>query len=240
MLKQTIILSEFKRASPSKGDINIDAHPGKQALTYATNGCSTISVLTEPKWFKGSLDDLSLIRKVIDIPTTEGYKRPAVLRKEFIFSKYQILEARLAGADTVLLIVKMLNDIKLLQQLYEYSLSLGMIPLVEVQNKQELDQAVKLTYNDDTKEPLVIGVNNRNLATFDVDLNTTSSLVESSKKSQRRGDVLVLALSGITSVEDVKNYKYNDGVDGFLIGESLMRAEERGEAGKFLNDLCNC
>ncbi|SGZ57287.1 CIC11C00000004098 [Sungouiella intermedia] len=230
--KETIILSEFKRASPSKGDINISAHPGKQALTYAQNGCSAISVLTEPKWFKGSLDDLSLIRKVIDsVPS-----RPAVLRKEFVFNKYQILEARLAGADTVLLIVKMLEDFELLQSLYEYSLSLGMVPLVEVNDAVELKSALALKYNNSTEDPLIIGVNNRNLATFDVDLNTTSSLVEAAKNS-RDGDVLVLALSGITSVDDVKKYKYEDDVDGFLIGESLMRAEERGEAGKFLNEL---
>lgn len=229
---ETIILSEFKRASPSKGNINVAAHPGKQALTYATNGCSTISVLTEPKWFKGSLDDLALIRKVIDsVPN-----RPAVLRKEFIFSKYQILEARLAGADTVLLIVKMLRDAKLLHELYEYSLLLGMVPLVEVNDAPELATALGLTYNKKTEEPLIIGVNNRNLTTFDVDLNTTSSLAEQAKNSGRSGDVLILALSGITSVADVKKYKSED-IDGFLIGESLMRAEERGEAGEFLGEL---
>ncbi|KAF8002186.1 hypothetical protein HF325_003151 [Metschnikowia pulcherrima] len=233
---QNIILSEFKRASPSKGDININAHPAAQALTYAQNGCSTISVLTEPKWFKGSLDDLSVIRKVIDNVDTKDYKRPAVLRKEFIFNEYQILEARLAGADTVLLIVKMLQDAKLLQRLYEYSLSLGMVPLVEVNDAAELKAALSLTLNNSTEEPLIIGVNNRNLTTFDVDLGTTSSLVDAAKNSSRKGDVMVLALSGISSVDDVSNYK-KDKVDGFLIGESLMRAEERGEAGKFLHEL---
>lgn len=233
--KETIILSEFKRASPSKGNINISAHPGKQALTYASNGCSTISVLTEPKWFKGSLDDLTLIRKVIDAVPSKT-TRPAVLRKEFVFNKYQILEARLAGADTVLLIVKMLRDNQLLHELYEYSLSLGMVPLVEVNDAAELKTAVGLTYKGSTEEPLIIGVNNRNLTTFDVDLNTTSSLVEQAKNSGRKGDVLVLALSGITSVDDVKKYKSED-IDGFLIGESLMRAEERGEAGQFLDQL---
>ena len=209
-------------------------------MTYSTNGCSTISVLTEPHWFKGSLDDLTLIRKVIDKPTTKDYKRPAVLRKEFIFNKYQILESRLAGADTVLLIVKMLNDETLLHELYQYSLKLGMIPLVEVNNSNELSQALKLTHNGTTEDPLIIGVNNRNLTTFDVDLNTTSNLVKQAKTSDRKGDVLVLALSGISSVDDVKKYKYEDNVDGFLIGESLMRAEEKGEAGKFLHDLCTC
>lgn len=236
---KTVILSEFKRASPSKGDINVQAHPGTQALTYAINGCSAISVLTEPKWFKGSLEDMALVRKVVDSPRNApvNYQRPAILRKEFIFSKYQILEARLEGADTVLLIVKMLQDPVLLQELYEYSWLLGMVPLVEVNDGKELAEAVKLTHQGSTSEPLVIGVNNRNLATFDVDLKTTSSLVEVAKNSGRKGDVLVLALLGITSTEDVRKYKYEDKVDGFLIGESLMRAEERGEAGSFLNDL---
>ena len=122
-----------------------------------------------------------MIRKVIDKPSTSDYKRPALLRKEFVFSKYQILESRLAGADTILLIVKMLNDEKLLHELYEYSLDLGMVPLVEVNNSKELKQALKLTYKGTTEDGLIIGVNNRNLTTFDVDLNTTSSLVDEAK-----------------------------------------------------------
>ncbi|CUM67595.1 uncharacterized protein PRCAT00005295001 [Priceomyces carsonii] len=240
-LKQTIILSEFKRASPSKGIINISANAGIQAKTYATYGSSTVSVLTEPNWFKGSLDDLTLIRKVLDTVDVPNYQRPAVLRKEFIFNKYQILEARLAGADTVLLIVKMLKEGSILQDLYEYSLSLGMVPLVEINDAEELSVALKLTHNGNTKEPLVLGVNNRNLITFDVDLGTTRSLITGAKENNNReGDVLVLALSGITSTEDVRKYKYEDKVDGFLIGESLMRAEEKGKAAEFLNELCTC
>lgn len=226
----TPILAEFKRASPSKGDINITAHPAKQGLSYASNGCATISVLTEPNWFKGSLEDLELIRRVVD----SQKNRPAILRKEFIFSKYQIAEARLAGADTVLLIVKMLEP-DLLAQLYDYSLSLNMVPLVEVNDEKELTIAMQLGHVN--VDPLVIGVNNRNLTTFDVDLNTTSSLV---KHAKTRSNVLVLALSGITSVEDVKKYKYEDGVDGFLIGESLMRAEEKGILGEYLHELTHC
>ncbi|PVH16956.1 uncharacterized protein CXQ87_004514 [Candidozyma duobushaemuli] len=221
--KENIILAEFK---PS---------------TYAKGHCSAISVLTEPKWFKGSLEDMTLVRRVIDEQISgkgdASYSRPAVLRKEFIFNKYQIAEARLAGADTVLLIVKMLSDSNLLQQLYEYSLSLGMVPLVEVNDAEELKVALALTNNGTTEDPLVIGVNNRNLTTFDVDLKTTSSLVDSAKNSSRKGDVLVLALSGITSEQDVHKYKTDDDVDGFLIGESLMRAEERGEAEAFLDKL---
>ena len=131
----------------------------------------------------------------------------------------------------------MLKDAQLLQTLYEYSLSLGMVPLVEVNDSDELKVALALTNNNSKVDPLVIGVNNRNLTTFDVDLNTTSSLVSEAKNSGREGDVLVLALSGITTSQDVKKYKYEDNVDGFLIGESLMRAEEKGEAGAFLHEL---
>lgn len=230
---KNIILSEFKRASPSKGIINIKAHPGKQCLTYAQNGCAAVSVLTEPEWFKGSLDDMRLIRQVVN----NVANRPAILRKEFIFNKYQILEARLAGADSVLLIVKMLDE-ELLKELYQYSWSLGMVPLVEINNLSELKIAINLNHND-TIEPLVIGVNNRNLTTFDVDLNTTTNLVDAIKQNNRNGDVLTLALSGISTTNDIINYKHQN-VDGYLIGESLMRAEERGEAQTFLNQLCNC
>lgn len=233
----TAILGEFKRASPLKGDINVSAHPAKQALSYANGKCAAISVLTEPNWFKGSLDDLALIRKVIEIgEKPEDYCRPAVLRKEFIFSKYQILEARLAGADAVLLIVKMLSDRELLRSLYEYSLSLGMVPLVEVNNQAEMAVALSLTNNGNTKDPLVIGVNNRNLVTFEVDLNTTSSLVRFALNSDRQGNVIVLALSGINGAKDVQKYKNEDKVSGFLIGESLMRAAERGDAAAFLQE----
>ncbi|CAH6718864.1 multifunctional tryptophan biosynthesis protein [[Candida] jaroonii] len=225
---KNIILSEFKRASPSKGIINIKANPVTQSLTYAHNGCSTISVLTEPKWFKGSLDDLKTIRTAIDkVPN-----RPAVLRKEFIFNKYQILESRLSGADTVLLIVKMLEP-KLLSELYNYSLSLGMNPLVEINNDEELKVALTL----ESSEPLILGINNRNLVSFDVDLNTTTNLLSDIRNSGR--EIIVLALSGITSTKDIIDYK-KDKVDGFLIGESLMRAEERGEADSFLKQLCDC
>lgn len=234
----TAILGEFKRASPSKVDININAHPAEQALLYAHGGCAAISVLTEPKWFKGSLDDMALIRRAVDAgEKPQGYTRPAILRKEFIFSQYQILEARLAGADTVLLIVKMLADKELLGALYQYSLDLGMVPLVEVNDECELQTALSLVRNGHTKDSLVIGVNNRNLVTFDVDLNTTSSLMEASRKSGRQGDVLVLALSGISGVDVIKKYKRKDKVGGFLIGESLMRAQERGEGASFLQEL---
>ncbi|CAI6762485.1 ANM_collapsed_G0032070.mRNA.1.CDS.1 [Saccharomyces cerevisiae] len=132
--KRAVVLAEVKRASPSKGPICLKAVAAEQALKYAEAGASAISVLTEPHWFHGSLQDLVNVGKILDLkfPPKE---RPCVLRKEFIFSKYQILEARLAGADTVLLIVKMLSQ-PLLKELYSYSKDLNMEPLVEVNSKR--------------------------------------------------------------------------------------------------------
>lgn len=209
------LIAEVKRASPSKGPIDLQANAAAQALNYARAGAFAISVLTEPHWFKGSLDDMKNVRQVVG----NLEDRPAVLRKEFIFSEYQILEARLAGADTVLLIVKMLDD-ALLKRLYTYSVELGMEPLVEVSSKDEYERALVLA-------PKVIGVNNRDLHSFTVDLNTTSSLAEMTPK----GTVL-LALSGILSGEDAK--KYSDDVHGFLVGEALMRAQDTAA---FVNEI---
>lgn len=140
------LMAEIKRASPSKGVISLDVCAPAQARAYALAGASVISVLTEPEWFKGSIDDLRSVRQaLIGIP-----HRPAVLRKEFIFDEYQILEARLAGADTVLLIVKML-DMETLTRLYKYSQSLNMEPLVEVNTAEEMDIAIKLGKIEDAE-----------------------------------------------------------------------------------------
>lgn len=205
---ESALLAEIKRASPSKGDIDVNANAAAQARLYALAGASAISVLTEPHWFKGSIDDMRYARLAIeDVPN-----RPAVLRKEFVFEEYQILEARLNGADTVLLIVKMLDE-NLLKRLYTYSKSLGMEPLVEVNSAPEMTRAIQLGAK-------VIGVNNRDLHSFNVDLGTTSSLVSMVPK----GTVLC-ALSGITSRADVEKYR-SEGVGGFLVGEALMRAPD--------------
>lgn len=214
--QQMSLLAEIKRASPSKGPIGLHIHVPKQALTYAKAGASAISVLTEPHWFKGSIDDLKDVRRLIDsIPN-----RPAVLRKEFIFDEYQILEARLAGADAVLLIVKMLDD-EVLSRLYKYSVKLGMEPLVEVSSASEMTRAIALGAK-------VIGVNNRDLHSFNVDLKTTSNLVSAVPK----GTILV-ALSGISSRAEVETYA-KDGVDAILVGEALMRAKDTE---KFISEL---
>ncbi|KAK4984231.1 anthranilate synthase / indole-3-glycerol phosphate synthase [Elasticomyces elasticus] len=201
------LMAEIKRASPSKGMIAEFACAPAQARKYALAGASVISVLTEPEWFKGSTDDLRAVRQALQgMPN-----RPAVLRKEFVFDEYQILEARLAGADTILLIVKMLDE-DLLLKLYEYSQSLGMEPLVEVQNEAEMRTAIKLGAK-------VIGVNNRNLTNFEVDLETTSRLMDNVPKG-----TIVCALSGISGPKDVETYQKN-GVGAVLVGEALMRAK---------------
>jgi anthranilate synthase/indole-3-glycerol phosphate synthase/phosphoribosylanthranilate isomerase len=202
------LMAEIKRASPSKGIISISACAPTQARMYALAGASVISVLTEPEWFKGSIEDLRAVRQSL-----EGMpNRPAVLRKEFIFDEYQILEARLAGADTVLLIVKML-DTDTLDRLYRYSVSLGMEPLVEVNTIGEMEVAVKLGAK-------VIGVNNRNLTNFEVDLDTTSRLMSVVPQG-----TMVCALSGIAGRKDVEPYLKN-GVGAVLVGEALMRAKD--------------
>lgn len=211
------LMAEIKRGSPSKGVFALEINAPIQAKKYALAGASVISVLTEPEWFKGSIEDLRAVRQVLNgMPN-----RPAILRKEFVFEEYQILEARLAGADTVLLIVKML-DTELLERLYKYSLSLGMEPLVEVQNAEEMTIAVKLGSK-------VIGVNNRNLETFEVDLGTTRSL-----RSMVPKDTIICALSGINSHKDVQDSR-NDGVNAVLVGEAIMRAPD---ASKFIRELC--
>lgn len=202
------LMAEIKRASPSKGIISLSTCAPAQAREYAKAGASVISVLTEPEWFKGSIDDLRAVRQSLEgLPN-----RPAILRKEFIFDEYQILEARLAGADTVLLIVKMLR-LDLLERLYKYSQKLGMEPLVEVNTAEEMAIAVKLGAQ-------VIGVNNRDLTSFEVDLGTTSRLMD-----QVPDTTIVCALSGISGPADVEAYGA-DGVRAVLVGEALMRAKD--------------
>ena len=201
------LMAEIKRASPSKGDIDLHASAALQARTYALSGAAAISVLTEPQWFKGSIDDLRAARQAVDgMPN-----RPAILRKEFIFDEYQILEARLAGADTVLLIVKMLSQNEL-RSLYNFSKLLGMEPLVEVNSREEMERALDVGSK-------VIGVNNRDLHSFKVDLGTTSGLVDMIDSKE----VSLCALSGISTRADVERYE-KEGVGSILVGETLMRA----------------
>ncbi|KAM0756082.1 hypothetical protein T439DRAFT_320771 [Meredithblackwellia eburnea MCA 4105] len=213
------LLAEVKRASPSKGDLVDSSAPSSPsiALSYALAGASVISVLTEPKWFKGSLEDMRAVRAAVDaLPN-----RPAILRKDFISDTYQIDEARIYGADTILLIVAMLTDEKL-AELYEYSVARGMEPLVEVNNAEELARALAVGAK-------VIGVNNRNLHDFEVDMGTTSRIADviKEKYGEEGGNVILIALSGITGRADVERYAAQ-GVGAVLVGESLMKAKDKG------------
>ncbi|KAF9453988.1 anthranilate synthase [Macrolepiota fuliginosa MF-IS2] len=211
------MFAEIKRASPSKGPIAVNINPAAQALKYALAGAHTISVLTEPKWFLGSLHDMLHVRQAVaNLPN-----RPAILRKDFILTRYQVLESRIWGADTILLIVSMLSE-PLLRDLYTYARELGMEPLVEVNNAREMEIALSLSAK-------VIGVNNRNLHDFNVDMNTTSRLSDMTKGK----DVVLCALSGIACRTDVDRYK-GQGVGAVLVGESLMRAKD---AGAFIREL---
>ena len=202
------LMAEVKRASPSKGDIAPHICAPAQAKKYALAGASVISVLTEPEYFKGGIEDMRSVRHIL-----EGMpNRPAVLRKDFILDEYQILEARLAGADTVLLIVKMLSKDQL-QDLYRYSQTLGMEPLVEVNTLEEMEVALALGSK-------VIGVNNRDLTSFEVDLETTSRLMDRVPEG-----TIVCALSGISGPQDVEAYRKNS-VSAVLVGEALMKATD--------------
>eukprot|EP00127_Corallochytrium_limacisporum_P003997 Clim_evm46s156 gene=Clim_evmTU46s156 len=210
---KSVLAAEIKRASPSKGDIAPDCNVTEQALLYANGGAAIISILTEPKWFKGTLDDMKAIRKLTNEKL--GEQRPAILRKDFVLDTYQVTEALAYGADTLLLIVKMLEDASISELIAECR-RYGMEPLVEVQNVEEMKRAVALGAK-------VIGVNNRNLHTFEVDLNTTKNLM-----SLVPPGTFVLSLSGISTRADVAEAE-EAGIHGVLVGESLMRVANAGK-----------
>lgn len=228
------LAAEFKRASPSKGQISQPGMTaGSQASTYYTAGASVISILTEERWFKGSLRDLTEARLETSTPentTATGRPRPVILRKDFIVSEYLILEAAAAGADTVLLIVAV-TPAALLTRLIAYCRSLGIEPLVEVHAPAELDVAVR-------SGAKVIGVNNRNLHTFHMDPATTDRTADELQRlgltfrhedagssDNKIGDYALCSLSGMSTAQDVHRYR-ECGVGMVLIGESLMRAAD--------------
>jgi anthranilate synthase/indole-3-glycerol phosphate synthase/phosphoribosylanthranilate isomerase len=205
------LIAEVKRASPSKGDIAPGIDAAEQALTYGRAGAAGISILTEPTWFKGTLDDLASVRVAVE---ELGAARPAALRKDFIFDEYQVLEARVAGADSVLLIVASLKDDEL-SQLLAFSREIGIEPLVELNNAEEMGRALNAGAS-------VIGINNRDLRSFNVDLGTTDRLA-----GMVNSDVLLAALSGISSREDVERFQAA-GAGAVLVGEALMVADDPG------------
>ncbi|MCG1010073.1 indole-3-glycerol phosphate synthase TrpC [Salinicoccus sp. ID82-1] len=197
------VIGEVKRASPSKGDINIDIDPKAQAEKYVKGGVDVISVLTDRNYFKGSLRDLEAVKCAVDVP---------VLNKDFIIDERQIDRAYLYGADIILLIVAALDD-ETLKRLYDHAASYGMECIVEVHTKAEMERALKL-------EPEIIGINNRDLKTFEVDIANTEQLLEEFGDA----DTIFIAESGIRIEEDARRMK-DAGARALLVGETLMRAE---------------
>jgi indole-3-glycerol phosphate synthase len=208
------LIAEVKKASPSKGIICPDFNPVNIARIYAASGAAAISVLTESKYFLGSLDYLCDIKKALTA------KPLPLLRKDFIFDPYQIYEARAYGADCLLLIVAMLSPAQL-SELLQLSQQLGMMNLVEAHNAAELEIALK-------SGATVIGINNRDLNTFKVDVKTTSKL-----RPLIPADRLIVSESGIKTRQDMQQLQ-EWGVNAALIGEALMSASNIAEKMKEL------
>ena len=197
------IIAEFKRRSPSKGIIRVDADLKQIAKSYEAGGAVAMSVLTEEDYFSGSLADLRAAKSIIDLP---------VLRKDFVVDDYQLYESAAAGADAVLLIVAALDDDALLRLRRLAEDEIGMDALVEVHDRDEMQRAVDCGAT-------LIGVNNRNLHTFDVSLETSLSLAADAPK-----DAVLISESGLKSASDLSRLR-DAGYRGFLIGESLMRSD---------------
>lgn len=204
---QPAIIAEVKKASPSKGLIRPDFDPVNIAKTYEANGAACLSVLTDVPYFQGADVYLEKIKMHVDVP---------VLRKDFMIDPYQIYESRVLNADCVLLIMACLDD-GLARELYDLSVALGMDVLVEVHDRTELDRALRL-------EPAMIGVNNRNLKTMEVDVQTSFALAEHIPEN-----VISISESGLYDYQAISDLQ-NAGYHGFLVGESLMRQENVGTA----------
>ncbi|MBS3895837.1 indole-3-glycerol phosphate synthase TrpC [Silanimonas sp.] len=204
---QAAVIAEIKKASPSKGVLRVDFRPDQIAASYQRGGAACLSVLTDVDFFQGHDDFLVQARQACALP---------VLRKDFTIDEYQILEARALGADAVLLVVAALDDAQL-AGFCDLALGLGLDVLVEVHDADELERALQ------TASPL-IGINNRNLRSFEVSLDTTLAL-----KAAVPADRRLVTESGILARTDVETLRAA-GVQAFLVGEAFMRAEEPGEA----------
>ena len=197
------LIGECKKASPSKGLMVRDYDPVQIAKTYERAGASAISVLTDGRHFQGSLEHLRDVKESVRVP---------VLRKDFVFDPYQVYESRVAGADAILLIAAVLgvSEIRLLLKLTH---DLGMNALVEVHTDEELDQVLPL-------QPRIIGVNNRNLQTFEVDFENTARL-----RDRIPPEIVTVGESGLKTVDDVRQMG-QIGVNAILVGETLVRAKD--------------
>jgi indole-3-glycerol phosphate synthase len=201
------LIAEVKKASPSKGVIREDFDPVAVAKIYEAHGANCLSVLTDQEYFQGSLDYLTAVRAAVSLP---------LLRKDFILDRYQVVEARVAGADAVLLIAECLDN-GTLRSLHDAAIELGMTPLVELHEPGNLPRVLQAGAR-------LIGVNNRDLTTFEVDLDHTIRV-----RRQIPVDRVVVGESGIASRSDVMRLQ-EAGVDAMLVGESLMREPDIGSA----------
>jgi len=202
---QVAVIAEMKKASPSQGLIREAYVPVEIAKQYQQASAACLSILTDEPFFQGSIEHLMIVRESVNLP---------VLRKDFIVDEYQIYESRYKGADCILLIVSALSKNEL-QEFYHLAQELDLDVLVEVHNQKEVETAIDL-------KPKLIGINNRNLETFEVDLGTTTRLSEAIPK-----EILTVSESGIKSTKDIKRL-ITCGVNIFLVGEALMRVENTG------------
>ncbi len=209
------VIAEIKRRSPSKGDLRPDLDPALAAKDYAAGGASCLSVLTDQPWFGGTVDDLVAARAACDLP---------VLRKDFTIDEVQIYEARAIGADAILLIAAALPDNRLLRDLHELALGLGLAALVETHDDAELERALTLGAR-------IVGVNARNLGTFAEDLGVGESLA-----ARVPADVVAVAESAIRSVDDAARMAAA-GFDAVLVGEMLVRASDATAAVQGLSQV---
>lgn len=210
------LIAEVKKASPSAGVICADFDPVRIAKQYEAAGASCLSVLTDKMFFQGSIEYLKPIRAAVKLP---------LLRKDFIIDERQILEAVNWGADAILLIVAILSDSQL-KHFHELATEAGLAVLVEVHDEEELDRALAI-------DARVIGVNNRDLKTFTVDLATTEKLAQKIFATRSREDILLVAESGIHTRADVERLA-RAGAGAILVGESLMRADIAAKAAELL------
>ena len=206
---QPAVIAEVKKASPSKGVIREDFDPVAIGLSYANGGASCLSVLTDKTFFQGGFDVLVDVRQAVDLP---------LLCKEFVLSPYQLFQARAAGADAVLLIAAILSD-QDLQYLQKASAALGLTVLVEVHDASELERVLSIG-----GFPLV-GINNRDLTSFETDLVTTERLMQDFGKRLKQQDVLVVSESGLAARTDLDRVQAA-GAAAVLVGESLMRQKD--------------